>query len=570
MKFGAVGFAALLAAFELLGAPGHRAAAMPAGRGCSPAVEVAFAGTSDYLGSARLDADSVGAPWFVMSVKWDLAIFREWNTFDWTGSGWRPRGRSTFATGGPTVHVLSSQPTRRVVALGADGKQTLVPWLLMFSVAPDFVGQPDSVFSTTHQSTEWGGAESRSRRWAVRSDNVIDHLVNHIHTLYSDTAGIWHEVERLGVNEDHCTIAPLGDTTAMVVYAGQSGLQYAILDGSRWRESGNLDPRPFNAAHPRFRIRPSGGLWLFWESFDWMHMSCYRSGVWERGDSTQFLPNPTDHYQPAWFWVDHDTTERPVIVWNNLGYAFTYRDAAVIAFPNDHGWDPPEEIPDGERVAFVEPSVARDVNDDVWVTWWRGDSGITRWSHTYCTATCAAPAVTAQGDDIRVSWALSTPVRGSRWTVERALGDGTFDSLATVRAGADSVLAWDDATAAPGQTWRYRIRRESVDTAYLWWSEPTSHWRPDTRLALSLAAPAVTGAQLAFRVSGGAGTLTARLYDLQGRLALEHSFVATGTGDDSVTLDLGRPGAGHPGVYFLRVTDGTGRTSRTARLGFLR
>jgi hypothetical protein len=410
----------------------------------------------------------------------------------------------------------------------------------------------------------------KAASWAVRSDQRQPELERKIHTLYSDTTGIWHEVERLGVDEDHCAVAPLGDTTAIVVYAGQSGLQYAILDGSEWRETGNLDSRPFNASHPRFRVRPSGGLWLFWESFGWMHMSSFRGGVWECGDSMQFIPSAGDNYQPAWFSVDHDTTEYPLIVWNNLGFASTFRNAAVITFPNGHGWDPPEEIPNSEQVDWVEPTATRDVNDDVWVVWRRASEGINRWSHTYCVATCAAPTVTGSGAGTRTRWVLSTASPGSRWTIERAADDGPFDSLATVRAGPDSVLSHEDPRAGPGVTWRYRIKRESVDSRYVWRSAETRHWRPDVRKSLGLRLAALSGAHLSFNVTGASGALTTRLYDLQGRVAFERNWNASGTGDDAVTLDLGESAARHSGIYFLRVTDTTGRTTRTARVAIVR
>jgi len=519
---------------------------------------------------AQLERCENGVPYVLMSVKWAASPTRNWNTFSWSDSGWRVGSGSTFSVGGAPAIVIYQSDARHAVALGTEDPTSLQTWLLMFGVASDSIGPPDSIFATTSQSTEFGGAASPTRRWAVRSDQRQPELQFKLHTLYSDSVGIWHEVGRLGEDDDHCTIAPLGDTTAIVVYAGQTGLQYAILDGAQWRETGNLDPRPRNAAHPRFRLRPSGGLWLFWESDDWMHVSSYRDGVWERGDSMQFLPNVGDTYQPAWFSVDHDTTEYPLIAWNNLGYGYTFRDAAVIAFPNGNGWDPPEEIPGSEQVDWIEPTVTRDLNDDVWVVWRRASEGLNFWSHTYCVATCTAPVVAGSAAGARVTWALSTPAPGSRWTVERATENDAFDSLATVRAGPDSVLTFDDVNAEVGVTWRYRIKRESVDTRYVWRSQEASHWRPDVRRKLGLRLPALSGAQIQFNVSGGSGALTARLYDLQGRVAVERRFQASGTGDDAVTLELDDSSARHSGIYFLRITDGTGRTTRTARVAVVR
>lgn len=547
------------------------AAALPLGRTWSPSVAIPVPIDHDYLGGPRLIRDHEGGIFLLIAGSLKGSQVDMWRSYTWRDSTWRQSSAPRNGTVGIPAMVIPAAVEGAVVAPTAQDPRTLKNWLIMFDVSRDSIGAPDSIFMTTTQSTEYGGAKSRARRWAVRADNENRLTYHLIHTLYSDTIGIWHQVDRLGVDEDHCTIAPLGDTTAVIVYAGESGLQYAILDGSHWRETGNLDPRPRNASHPRFRIRPSGGLWLFWESFDWMHMSTYVDGVWTRGDSIQFIPNRGDTYQPAWFSTDHDTTEYPVIAWNNLGYGYTYRTSAVIAFPNDHGWDVPEEIPGTDEVEWIEPTVIRDLNQDTWVVWWSSRTGINYWLHTVPTATCAAPSVAeAATSGTRVTWTLSTPVPGSRWTVERAMNNGPFDSLTTVRAGPDSVLSYLDSSAAPGVTWRYRIKREHVNTTYVWRSPEASHWRPDVRKALGLSLPAVAGARLELRVTGGAGSYTVRIYDLMGRVALERRVSANGSGDDTVTLDLDASRTHHSGVYFLRVTDATGRTSRTARVAIVR
>lgn len=548
----------------------HPAFALPIGRAWSSSTAIPVPAHHDYLGAARLLQDTNGKAFLLFAGRPSGTFADTWRTYEWGDSVWLQAAAPRNTGVGIPALVIPSPTNGLIVAPTAQDPRTLKNWLIMFEATRDSIGPPDSIFVTTTQSTEYGGARSRVRKWAVRSQNLIGETTFHVHVLYSDTVGIWHQVERLGVHEDHCTVAALGDTTAMVVYAGESGLQYAILDGSRWSETGNLDPRPFNASHPRFRIRPSGGFWLFWESHDWMHMSSYKDGVWTRGDSVQFLPNPTDNYQPAWYGVDHDTTEYPVIAWNNLGYAYTFRNSSVIMFPNEHGWDPPEEIPGTTETEWIEPTVIRDANQDTWVVWWSSQTGINWWLHTYPTATCAAPVVSAVPAGSRINWALTTPVPGSRWTIERAMADGPFDSLATVRAGADSVLSYVDPDAGAGVTWRYRIKREHVNMKYLWYSPEASYWQPDVREPLGLSLGSVSGVQLALRVAGGTGALTVRLYDLQGRVAAEHRVTASGTGDDALSLDLSTGNARHSGVYFLRVTDATGRTSRTARVAVVR
>lgn len=98
--------------------------------------------------------------------------------------------------------------------------------------------------------------------------------------------------------------------------------------------------------------------------------------------------------------------------------------------------------------------------------------------------------------------------------MQRSLGDGPFDSLGTLRAGVDSLLAFDDASAGPGVTWRYRIRRESVDTRYGWTCPIASHQRADTRQPIGLRLANPIGAAISFQLTGGSGSIVARLLGL--------------------------------------------------------
>jgi hypothetical protein len=482
------------------------AQALPVGRSWAPYARMQLAGTSFELGMPLLDRDSSGTPYFVVDMQWDTASARNLNIFNWRDTAWQCVYVSPLPSGFPVTFVARPDPPRSLAWLTYDPTE-LYLWAVISEMRPDSIARPDTAFRTVAESTEYGAAAWGRRRWVLRADNTDSVYVNHIRVAYSDTARSWHEVAHLGVNEDHCTIAPLGDTTAMVVYAGQSGLQYAVLEGSRWVETGNLDPRPFNAAHPELRLRHSGGLWLFWADNDWMHMSTYRNGAWERGDSLRCSGGPGETFSPTFLDVEQDTTEYPAFAWTNSGYGQTWRDVTAIAFPNSHGWDAGEEIADSELSGWVAPSLTHDVNDDLWLVWRRASEGINRWTHTYCSATCPAPTVVAQGQGTRVAWALSSHAPGSRWTLFRAQGAGAFDSLATVRAGADSLLAFDDANALPGSTWRYLVRRECLDVRYLWASDTTEFSRADD-CAVTCAAPSVTalgaGTRVAWSLPAGA------------------------------------------------------------------
>lgn len=543
--------------------------AHPAGRDWAPYTEMVVPGTSDYLYSPLLDRDSAGVPYLTMGVRWDPQPRHVWTSFVWRDSAWTVAATSTDRAGYPQVLAVGPGSSRIMGDVTYWDTATNAFWLVLLGIGPGSVGPADTVFQTTSAASEYAIAAHGTRRWAVRSDQPTSSTF-YVRALYSDTAHVWHQVEQLGNDDDHCTIAPLGDTTAMVVYAGGSGLEYAVLDGSRWGERGNLDPRPFTAANPRLRLRPSGGLWLIWADYGWMHISSYKDGVWNRGDSLQCIPNPGETFRPIFLEAENDTTEYPVFAWTNSGYGNTGRDVTAIAIPDDDGWHGAEEVPDSQQSGWIPPTVARDLNGDTWVAWRLARFGLNRWTHTYCSATCAAPATSARGDGARIAWTLSSRAPRSRWSVWRAEGDAAFDSLVTIRAGDDSVLVFDDATAGPGQNWRYRIRRESVDIRYRWESEVATYWRPDTHAPIGLMLTNPTGSQLTFRLAGAGGPLWATLYDLQGRIVLREQLSASGTGDDSFTLDLGASGARHTGIYFLRVSDGTGRTSRTARVAVVR
>jgi hypothetical protein len=367
-------------------------------------------------------------------------------------------------------------------------------------------------------------------------------------------------------------MAPLSDSAAILVHAGYSGLAWAIAEGDRWTQQGNLDPRSLVAHTPRLRFRPSGGLWLLWTERPWVHVSEYRDGEWSRGDSLRCEHPDGGTYVSAWCEVSRDTAERPVLAWGDLGFGYTYRDVGCIAFPTDSGWMPGEEIPGSEDV-FSTPYVARDRNGDVWAAWrlLRTAINTNRWTHTYVTATTSTPEVTGAGPQRVVSWTLSEPAPESWWAVLRARGRGGFEELARLQAGRGLEMSWSD-PSPPAGVLRYRIRRESVDARYRWESEEAV-WPPKSARPLMLTQASQSGLD-----SGGlelvgaeAGAVEVRVYDLQGRVVLRQSANASGSGRDTMRLDL-RSG-GEPlrmGIYFASVRDATGRTSDPVRLVVLR
>lgn len=516
-------------------------------------------------GGTRIETDSLGTPFLIVHTLWHGAGPGTWNLFAWRDSGWVHTFNSDIP-GFSTPEIALSLTPRRYMAWLSPGVG--YHRMIMSELLPDAIGPPDTAMVTTGQDTERGGAASARRRWVIRSHQKFPFTERFkISTAYSDTPRVWHELPDLGIDEDHCAVAPLGDTTAMVVYAGRTGLAYCIAEGSRWVRHGVLDSRPFVAAHPRLRFRPSGGLWLLWTTRAWVHVSHYRDGHWFRGDSLKGVHPEGETFVAGWCDPTLDGAERPVLAWGDLGFAYTYRDVGMVAFPTDLGWAPGEEIPGSDNM-FLTPLIALDRNGDVWANW-RVRGGIfNRWTHTYVHATCSPPTIAGAGRNRLVNWTLSEPAPESWWVVLRSRNGGAFEEMARMQAGAVPEMSWTD-DSPPAGVLRYRIRRESVDSRYRWESEEAL-WPPAAKRPLTLAHAGVPGLGGELELAGAdAGPVEVRVYDVQGRLVLAQRSTASGGGRDSLRLNLADKNLG-AGIYFATVQDASGRVAVPLKLVLLK
>jgi hypothetical protein len=265
--------------------------------------------------------------------------------------------------------------------------------------------------------------------------------------------------------------------------------------------------------------------------------------------------------------MSDDDAEYPVVAWS----ADWYRNllpSICVCVPDEAGFPIAENLVDSDF--GVAPVVARDANGDAWVAWWTESDGWLYWLHSYTTATASAPQIRLARPGRQVSWTLSGSAPGSWWSVHRARNDGPFEQIARVKAGPATELSWTDGSPAAGVL-RYKIRRECLDTRYQWESEE-GFWPPKSSRALMLSHAA--GASLAgdrLELSGAeGGALEVRVYDIQGRLVLKQESHASGTGRDSVQLDLGRTRSFPNGVYFALVRDTSGRVTDPVKLVILR
>ncbi len=552
------------------------AGALPPGRSWAATQDIHLPGIR-VVRAPRLEVDSAGTPLLILGAPRDGASNQEWSVMGWGDSVWVPHLFTGVRASFFPEPVLSLIPGQFLVWVSIiEYPSGHVP--LLFSRLLPEPSAPETVFTTFIQSSEYGAAVSEGRRWAIRSHSrAPTSFTNAIRVLYSDTVGIWRELPELGINEFMCTIAPLSSRSAIVAYSDGSGLSWAIAEGERWVATGNLDPGlDLPPLHPRFRFRPSGGLWLMWADLLSIHVSSYRDGIWDRGDSVTFVHPEGESFWASWSDMSRDSGERPVLAWGGLGVGRTFYDIGIVAFPSESGWAPGEEVP-GSRGLFLSPKVTRDRNGDAWLIWDLKGIGITRFTHTYVSATTSKPAISSAGRHRTLNWTLSESAPETWWAVLRARGRGDFEPVARVRAGPTLDLSWTDDSPPAGRI-RYKIRRESVDTRYLWESEE-AHWPPGhekPRLRLSLpgpirpqvdVAPAVT-----LELEGAAsGPLEVALYDLQGRLVLRQQLESGGTGQDTIRLDFSlaeQPLS--PGIYFIRVQDAAGRSSDALKIAILK
>lgn len=513
--------------------------------------------------------DSTGSPVLVSQARWDTvgSGLSDLVFLDWSESAWIPRFPGLAANLGTPEQVVSLDGRR-----GQAWLEYVIPsTLLIAEWTAQGLSAPDTVKGVTNSSAEFAAAAAGSRRWVVRCQKRPSPSTTYrVRVLYSDTAGTWHEVtDPPGIDEIHVAAAPLSETSLMVVYYGASGLSWAVLEGDEWVETGNLVSQPWSVRHPRLRLRPSGDLWLLATDNYAGRVWSFREGHWQAADTVWAEHPPGEEFGPAWCSVSHDTAERPLLVWGDLGYN-VYRDVASLSFPTDEDWLSADEVP-GSNGAW-NPDVARDRYGDAWVAWSLiGTNGL-YFNHTYVSAISHPPRFDSSRKTPSLRWQLAEPAPGSWWAVQRAEGTGEFQTLGRTQAD-DIHMSWHDGGAPQGTLLRYRIRRESMDRRYEWHSEEAVWWPRGATLGLGLRGPLptfTTGVEVAVTGAEG-GALEIHVYDLQGRLVLKQSEATSGSGSDTFRLDFGSAQSHMgSGVYFARAADATGRVSQAVKLVVLR
>jgi hypothetical protein len=579
---------------------GTRSLAMPPGREWVPPTE--FDPAIAYE-APRLWTDARGMPQLDMK-RFPGPVAPHLTPYAWMGDAWIPGADALSPPG-----AISSPITWAAPLVSREGIQAMagisnIPdrdgyfRLVLWPVSPGSIGVPETVAVATGQTTGHAAAEAGGHRWVTHPEQFPqdDPPIFHVRTLYSERPGQWRELPRGTDEELMCALAPLDDHHALRVSGGWNAQRWTVLEDDRVAASGVLSQDPHPILTPLIgclRPRPSGGAWLLWAVHGVPRVSSFRDGVWSAPQdlTVQHPTTPATFYYFSWGDMSNDANERPVIAWIDIGSGPGFiRQVGCIAFPNDNGWDPGDEVPgtdlpgDQEDAAFL--SVTRDRFGEAWVAW---DTYHTRrafWTHTQVRSIAADVTVHGNPNVRTVRWSLSEPAPGSAWTVERARDREAFVPVATLRADSGVTMAFtdvdhvrfDDHVRSDDHvlsddlaSLRYRIRRESVDAACVWTSAEAGWSAGHKRHRHGSLAVSTSGRMLHFELTDlpeGAYTLT--LFDVQGRVAGRWSRVREAGAPESFAVALDAPGRLGAGVYIVRLAHATAGELATAKVVLLK
>ncbi len=436
----------------------------------------------------------------------------------------------------------------------------------------DSVSVADTVAVCDVEAFLYTGAVQDGTRWVAVQDLDTSTLgfPYHLRIYRSDLRSAWRRVhdERIGTAPLRgLTIQPIAPQGLLVVRAVFNGyIQSGTLSDSIWTPGPTISGFGI-VSGPQFRDTPRGGQWLAWADSDsTILIDRHLDGAWVEPDTIHSVRDDRlqwGFYQP---YLSKDTGAYPAVAWHGFSSPGLI-DHVWVAFPTDSGFGLGEKLA-GTAFGYL-PQVARDEHGDVWVAFSRDLAGAF-WLHTYVHATTTVPRVVEHDGRPLVKWTLTEPAPETWWAVERAVGAGEFETAGRLRANGASDMQWRDDSAPAREALRYRIRRESKDARYRWWSAETV-WEPrgpSLRLTRVGSHPAESAIEI--EVGGAAaGRITVRLHDLQGRQVFVRDFPSAGTAHDVLRLpitDTTMPS----GIYLLRANDSTGRRSRGLKIAILR
>src|SRR5689334_11478267 len=411
-----------------------------------------------YLIGPRIDVGLDGIPTMAVSGVVDQ-YGQDGLGYRWGGAGW--------------VHTwnLGQTPQWFWPVISPPGTNYLV-WndqccFDFASITMQGIAERETIATTFGFNAAYSAAVTTRRRWAAVHD--YDYFDGGVLRVFSSAAPrSWHETRLGDIGLAGVALAPLQDTTAVlaVMQPGPTGGGVGLwrVDDSGVTYTGLHTP---GAHGPRFRPRPSGGLWLAWDTAaPYIALTTYREGLLVEPDTLRcnYLAPPEWQYVSQLPDMSRDGGEYPAVAWG----AYSQLSGGVVlcaSVPTDQGFSVADQIP---NAGGNSPTVARDVNGDVWVGSW--NHWYADYAHTYTVATASAPRLAGAGTGRTVAWTLSEPAPETWWAVLRAVNGGAFEPVARVRAGPSLEMSWTDAPP-PARLLAYKVRRECLDTRYGWESE---------------------------------------------------------------------------------------------------
>lgn len=437
--------------------------AVTPGRAWAPVDTLMLPGYANLAGP-RLETTEEGIP-LVIGTGWTGTVDNV-HGFTWAESTW---AHAWQMDRGMTYQWPVLAPAGEIYIVGQEpiaDSENKAPFFFAQLVSASFT--MEDVTRARSWRDNYTAAVSARRRWVAIAD------FGGLRAFCSNQEHVWTETPVSGFGDYGMSMAALDDTTVLMAWAGYSeGVRWGQLKETEWTEyPGTLDEDPYKlSASPSFRFRPSGGLWLGWATGrPSVVIRSFRDAAWAPPETLTCAyrsPAYPEMHDSRSFGLSRDGAEYPAVAWSAFDGG-TGENVVCVCVPTDSGWTVADQLEnDAEGVL---PTVARDLNGDVWAAFWRYHTPGIFWTHTYTRAICSRPIASQSSEGRLVRWTLSEPAPETWWAVLRAEGEAPFEPVGRVRATGDIELSWLDGSPVAGDV-HYRIRRECVDARYQWLSE---------------------------------------------------------------------------------------------------
>ena len=419
----------------------------------------------------------------------------------------------------------------------------------------------DTIAMVGISALHYSAAANAARDWVAIWDEGPTRFFQRPH------GGKWSEIHSTLDSQNGVAVAPIDDTTAVVV-AASAKIRWGTLTPSKWTDRTPLSE--LSGSLSSFRRDGAGGHWVGWSTgLEFVVIQHFRSdSTWAEPDTlTAAYPSSEYAYYTVGISLSQEDTAKPIAAWLGIsklsGVGLLY-----VSWPTDIGWEVAEAVP-GSFGAGLQQLVLDD-NDDLWVAWGSLTGGIYH-THTYVRAECDTPRAGESAGQPRIQWRLTEPAPGSFWSVWRSVAGASPLQAGRIQAGESLAMSFVDTAAPAGEVLHYSIHRECADSRHRWQSAEVE-WLPRrARLSLTLTSRNPAAERAVLEVIGApAGPLEIEWYDLNGRRVATTPSVAGGSGRDVAEQSVSQGSLWRTGVYLARARTGDGRISPAVKLVVVR